>query len=574
MGAQAPSAADLLAQGGQDFAGSFLNFLASRADPSIASGVHAAGASAPRLAQLQAQLAQQHRALWAAMMARDAGQDAEPVTRPEPGDRRFSGADWSSSTHYDYLRQAYLINARFLREYVEALDLDPRIKDRIRFVARQMIDAMSPANFAATNPEALKLAQESNGASLTAGLKNLLEDVKKGRISTTDESAFEVGRNIAVTEGAVVFENELFQLIQNKPLTANVLKRPLLVFPPCINKYYVLDLQPENSFVRYAVEQGNTLFMVSWRNILPEQGHYTWDDYLRLGVLRAMEVVRELAKMDRINVIGYCVGGTMLGAVLAILAAKGENWVESLTFFTSLHDFADAGEIGLFVDEASVLAREAAIGGGGVMPGRELAAVFSALRANDLIWSYVVNNYLKGRSPVAFDLLHWNADSTNLPGPMYCWYVRNMYLENNLTKPGKLTMLGTPVDLSRVSHPTYVLATREDHIVPWKSAYRTTQLMSGGMRFVLGESGHIAGVVNPASKNRRSYWVNEGATPPADPEAWFAAAKHRPGSWWSDWNGWLAQYAGGEVKARKRLGSARYKPIEPAPGRYVKQRVV
>jgi polyhydroxyalkanoate synthase len=277
--------------------------------------------------------------------------------------------------------------------------------------------------------------------------------------------------------------------------------------------------------------------------------------------------------MPKINVIGYCVGGTMLGSVLAILAARGEEWVESLTFFTSLHDFSDAGEIGLFVDEANVASREKAIGAGGIMPGRELAAVFSALRANDLIWSYVVNNYLKGRSPVAFDLLHWNADSTNLPGPMYCWYVRNMYLENNLTKPGKLTMLGEPVDLTNVRHPTYVLAAREDHIVPWKSAYQTTQLMRGSMRFVLGESGHIAGVVNPASKNRRSYWVSEGTTQPADPEAWLATAEQRPGSWWTDWNAWLAQFSGGEIKAKKRLGSARYKVIEPAPGRYVKQRV-
>jgi polyhydroxyalkanoate synthase len=271
------------------------------------------------------------------------------------------------------------------------------------------------------------------------------------------------------------------------------------------------------------------------------------------------------------------VGGTMLGAVLAILAAKGEQWVESLTFFTSLHDFSDAGEIGLFVDEPSVAEREAAIGKGGIMPGKELAAVFSALRANDLIWSYVVNNYLKGRTPVAFDLLHWNADSTNLPGPMYCWYVRNMYLENNLTVPGKLTMLGVPVDLSQVRHPTYVLATREDHIVPWKSAYQTTQLMRGKMRFVLGESGHIAGVVNPAAKNRRSYWVNrvnDEAAPPADPQAWLAAAQQRPGSWWSDWNDWLAKFSGGKVKAKKSLGSTRYKVIEPAPGRYVKQRVV
>jgi len=577
LAVQAPSAADLLSQAGQVLASNFLNALTSRADPGMAAGLQrAVAASSPKLAALQAQLSQQHLALWSAMMARDAGKGVQPVVlaRPEPGDRRFASTEWQASTHFDYLRQAYLINAQFLRETVEALALDARAKGRLRFIARQLIDAMSPANFAATNPDALKLAQETQGDSLTRGLKNLLDDVHKGRISTTDESAFEVGRNIAVTEGAVIFENALLQLIQYKPLTATVRKRPLLIFPPCINKYYVLDLQPENSFVRYAVEQGNTVFIVSWRNILPEQGHYTWDDYLSLGVTKALEVVRDLSGVDRLNLIGYCVGGTMLAAVLAILAAKGEEWVQSLTFLTSLHDFSDAGEIGLFVDEQGVAARETAIGKGGIMPGRELAAVFSALRANDLIWSYVVNNYLKGRSPAAFDLLHWNADSTNLPGPMYCWYVRNMYLENNLAVPGKLTMLGVPVDLSRVRHPTYVLATREDHIVPWKSAYQTTQLMRGQMRFVLGESGHIAGVVNPAAKNRRSYWVNEHVSPPADPQAWLAGSEQRPGSWWTDWNAWLAHYSGGQAKARKRLGSTRYKVIEPAPGRYVKQRVV
>ena len=573
MAVQAPSVADLLSQAGQAFGGNFLNLLAT--EPDMAAGLQRiAAASSPKLAALQAQLSQKHLALWSAMMARDSGKDVQPVARAEPGDRRFASAEWQAGTHFDYLRQAYLINAQFLRDTVEALELDARAKGRLRFVARQVIDAMSPANFAATNPDALKLAQETRGESLTSGLKNLLEDVHKGRISTTDESAFEVGRNLAVTEGAVIFENELLQLIQYQPLTATVRKRPLLVFPPCINKYYVLDLQPENSFVRYAVQQGNTVFMVSWRNILPEQGHYTWDDYLGLGVIKALEVVRDLSGVDKLNLIGYCVGGTMLAAVLAILASKGEEWVESLTFLTSLHDFSDAGEIGLFVDEPSVAAREAAIGKGGIMPGRELAAVFSALRANDLVWSYVVNNYLKGRPPAAFDLLHWNADSTNLPGPMYCWYVRNMYLENNLTVPGKLTMLGVPVDLSRVRHPTYVLATREDHIVPWMSAYQTTQLMRGQMRFVLGESGHVAGVVNPAAKNRRSYWVNERVSPPADPQAWLAGSEQRRGSWWSDWNAWLAQFSGGKAKAKKRLGSSRYKVIEPAPGRYVKQRVV
>ncbi len=574
MAAQSPTPADLLSQAGQAFADRILGVLASRADPATATAIQGAGAANPRLAALQEELVKQHVALWGTMLARDAGREVQPVVHADPGDRRFSGAEWQASTHFDYLRQAYLINARFLRETVEALDLDPRIKGRLRFATRQWIDAMSPANFAATNPEALKLARETEGRSLTLGLKNLVEDVHKGRISTTDESAFEVGRNLATTEGAVVFENELFQLIQYRPLTAKVRKRPLVVFPPCINKYYVLDLQPENSFVRYAVEQGNTLFMVSWRNILAEQGHYTWDDYLRLGVIQAIEVVRELTGVDKPNLIGYCVGGTMLGAVLAILRAKGEDWAESVTFFTALHDFSDAGEIGLFVDEPSVAAREAAIGSGGVMPGRELAAVFSALRANDLVWSYVVNNYLKGRSPVAFDLLHWNADSTNLPGPMYCWYVRNMYLENGLVVPDRLSMLGVPVDLSKIEYPTYVLATREDHIVPWKSAYRTTQLMRGEMRFVLGASGHIAGVVNPAAKNRRSYWTNDARPLPADAQAWLAAAEERKGSWWADWDAWISRFSGGMVKAKQRLGSTRYKPIEPAPGRYVKQRVV
>jgi polyhydroxyalkanoate synthase subunit PhaC len=569
------SAADFFAQAGQTLASSFLNILACQADPTIAQQIRGAETGSPELAALQAQLVQQHLALWSSMLARDAGKQVQPIARADNGDRRFSGAEWSTSPHFDYLRQAYLINTRYLRDYVEALALDPLGKGRLRFAVRQLTDAMSPANFAATNPEALKLALDTEGRSLSQGLMNLVEDVHRGRISTTEESAFEVGRNLATSEGAVIFENELFQLIQYRPLTQAVRKRPLLIVPPCINKFYVLDLQPENSFVRYAVEQGNTVFMVSWRNVLEPQGHYTWDDYLSLGVLKALETVRELSAVAKPNVIGYCVGGTMLGAALAVLQARGEDWVESVTFFTALHDFSDAGEIGLFVDEPSVAAREAAIGAGGVMPGRELAMVFSALRANDLVWSYVVNNYLKGRSPGTFDLLHWNADSTNLPGPMYCWYVRNMYLENNLTIPDKLTMLGEPVDLARVRYPTYVVATREDHIVPWKSAYRTTQLMRGEMRFVLGASGHIAGVVNPAAKNRRSYWVSEkaGTQPPADSEAWLAAAEEHSGSWWTDWNAWLERFSGGSAKARKTLGSSRYKPIEPAPGRYVKQRV-
>jgi polyhydroxyalkanoate synthase len=432
---------------------------------------------------------------------------------------------------------------------------------------------MSPANFAATNPQALQEALESKGESLARGLANLLEDAGKGRISQTEESAFEVGRNLAVTPGDVVYENELIQLIQYKATTPDVAKRPLVMIPPCINKYYILDLQPEASFVAHAVDAGNTVFMVSWRNVGPELGHLGWDDYLEKGVFTALRVAREIAGSDKVNALGFCVGGTLLGAGLAVLSKKNQDWVSSATFLASMHDFAEAGQIGLFIDPASVAAREAAIGRGGLLPGRELAFVFSSLRANDLVWPYVVNNYLRGERPAAFDLLYWNADSTNLPGPMYCYYVRNMYLENKLKVPGALTNCGVPVDLGSVDLPVFILATREDHIVPWRTAYRTVHLMPGDKTFVLGASGHVAGVVNPASKNKRSFWFSEGNAFPKNPEDWLEKAKEKPGSWWPVWSEWLAKYAGGTRKAPKSAGNVQYKPVESAPGRYVKQRL-
>jgi len=385
------------------------------------------------------------------------------------------------------------------------------------------------------------------------------------------ENNFGIGRNLAVTPGAVVFENELIQLIQYKPATKSVRERPLLIVPPSINKFYVLDLSPENSFVRYAVERGNTAFMVSWRNITAELGHLTWDDYVRDGVIKALEVSRSVAKADKVNALGFCVGGTLLASALAVLAARGADWAESLTLLATLLDYADAGEIGLFVDERSVAAKEAEIGSGGIMEGRNLAFVFSMLRANDLVWSYVVNNYLKGKTPEAFDILYWNADSTNLPGPMYCSYVRNMYLENRLREPGALKICGQPVDLGRLRMPAYILATREDHIVPWKSGYLATRLLTGPKRFVLGASGHIAGVVNPASQNRRSFWTGEMLVD--SPDAWFTGAHEVKGSWWSDWDAWLARFAGGEMPAPRRLGRGKHRPIEAAPGRYVRFRV-
>ena len=515
----------------------------------------------------QAKYLEKQTRLWTSLL----GGAAEAVAKAEPGDRRFSAKGWRENPYYDYLRQSYLLAAQYVEDLVEAAPLDPKAKDRLRFASRQWIDAMSPANFAATNPQALQEALESKGESLARGLANLFEDAGKGRISQTEESAFEVGRNLAVTPGDVVYENELIQLIQYRATTSDVAKRPLVMIPPCINKFYILDLQPEASFVAHAVDAGNTVFMVSWRNVGPELGHLGWDDYLEKGVFTALRVAREIADSDKVNALGFCVGGTLLGAALAVLSGKKQSPVASATFLASMHDFAETGQIGLFIDPASVAAREAAIGRGGLLPGRELAFVFSSLRANDLVWPYVVNNYLMGGRPAAFDLLYWNADSTNLPGPMYCYYVRNMYLDNKLKVPGALTNCGVPVDLGKVDLPVFILATREDHIVPWRSAYRTVHLMHGEKTFVLGASGHVAGVVNPASKNRRSYWTNESH--PENPQDWFEGAKEHPGSWWPVWSAWLAKHAGGTRKAPKSAGNVQYKPVESAPGRYVKQRL-
>ena len=517
-----------------------------------------ASAAAPWLAQLQrnsaaqASYVEKQSKLWTTLLS---GQRVSMVETPS-ADRRFSGREWRDNAYYDYLRQSYLLAAEYLAGLVEAAELD----------------ALCPANFAATNPQALQQALASGGESLTKGLANLLADVQKGRISQTDEAAFEVGRNIAVTPGHVVYESELVQLIQYAPSTAQVAARPLVMIPPCINKYYILDLQPENSFVAHAVASGHTVFMVSWRNVGPEQGHFGWDDYLEQGVFAPLRIARDIAGSDRVNALGFCVGGTLLGAGLAVMAARGEKRVESLTLLATMLDFTEAGQIGLFVDEPSVAGREASIGRGGILPGSDLAFVFSSLRANELVWSYVVNNYLLGEQPAAFDLLYWNSDSTNLPGPMYCYYLRHTYLENNLRKPGALVNCGVPVDLGKVKLPAMVLATREDHIVPWRSAYRSLRLLGGSDKtFVLGASGHIAGVINPASKKRRSHWV--GQPYPDEPDAWLAKAEEKPGSWWPLWTEWLARHGGGQRAAPAAPGNVQYKALEPAPGRYVKQRI-
>jgi len=546
---------------------------AQRADSAEIMRALTAGAQADdgRYAELQQRYYRQHLELWMNLArAGDGAAPIAPIAVPDKADRRFHAPEWQTLPYFDYLKQAYLINSRWLADMVENAQLPEPAKHKLRFFTRQVIDAAAPANFAPTNPEVIKLAAATNGESLARGLEHLSADAKKGRISMTDESAFEIGRNIAVTPGTVVFENDLMQLIQYAPATPNVFARPLVMVPPCINKYYILDLQPENSFVRYTVAQGHTVFMVSWRNVPATMGHLTWDHYLADGVLKALDVARDICGVAQVNVLGFCVGGTLVGAALALLAAQGDSAAASVTLLTTMLDFSDAGDLAVYVDDAYVRQRELDFAHGGVLHGKELALTFSSLRANDLIWNYVVNNYLKGAAPAAFDLLYWNSDSTNLPGAMFVYYIRNTYLENNLRCPGRLTMCGERIDLSRVTVPAYILATREDHIVPWKTAYQSTQLLGGDIRFVLAGSGHIAGVINPPAKKRRNHWTNTAV--PKEAAAWLDSATSQAGSWWPDWINWLAGHAGTQTPAPAAAGNPNYPPLEPAPGRYVRER--
>ncbi|HEV8647034.1 MAG TPA: class I poly(R)-hydroxyalkanoic acid synthase [Burkholderiales bacterium] len=520
-----------------------------------------------KLRSLQERLYREHLALWGSLLG---GGNDVMRNAAAAGDHRFGAPEWSELPFFRYLRQAYLLNARFLDELGELAELDGRAKRRLQFVLRQFADAIAPTNFAATNPEVIRLAHESRGESLSQGMKLLAADLARGRISMTDERAFEVGRNLAVTPGAVVLENEVMQLIQYAPSTDQVFERPLLIVPPFINKYYILDLQPENSFVRYCVEQGFTTFIVSWRNVPPELGHLTWDNYVREGVLAPLDAVRAIIGADQVNTLGFCVGGTLLATALAVMAQKNEASVASLTLLASMLDFSETGDISVFVDREFVERAEQEFRNSGSMPGSQLAATFATLRANDLVWHFVINNYLKGREPKPFDLLYWNADGANLPGHLYTYYLRNMYLENNLRIPGRLDSCGVPVDLGKIEVPAFVLATREDHIVPWKTAHLSATLLGGRTEFVLGASGHVAGIVNPAAKKRRHYWTNSAAVPNAD--AWFAGAAQQAGSWWPHWANWLREKCGNKRPAPTALGNKRFSVIEPAPGRYVKKK--
>ena len=487
-----------------------------------------------------------------------------------PRDRRFQDEAWQHSPYYDLIKHSYLMASRQLAEIVDQAHVDDKSKLQLRFYARQFIDAMSPANFPATNPEVIRTAIRTRSASLISGMQNLIEDLHKGRITRVDESAFEVGRNLAATPGSVVFENELIQLIEYTPQTAEVEKTPLVIVPPCINKYYLLDLGAGNSFVEYAVERGFQTFLISWRSAVPEIQRLSWDDYLELGPLKAIDVARDIAKVDKAHALGFCVGGTILSCAAGVLAAKGEDKLATITLLTTMLDFEDTGEIGLLIDQTSIALREATIGSSGILPGKELAFTFGTLRANDLIWRYVVDSYLKGEARDAFDLLYWDSDSVSLPGPMYCWYARNTYLENKIKDRGATTQCGQRIDLSKVKVPIYILASREDHIVPWQSAFRSKDIMGQEPRFVLAASGHIAGVINPPARNKRSHWLNDNL----DREAkdWLDGAEEKPGSWWPDWDRWMKRHSSGTVPAPSQPGNASYQMIEPAPGRYVKQK--
>ncbi|WP_213957735.1 class I poly(R)-hydroxyalkanoic acid synthase [Variovorax sp. dw_954] len=513
-----------------------------------------------KLQELQQQYVTEASELW-----------SKGLTSPPSGDRRFAGEAWGSNPLSGFAAAVYLLNARTLMSMAEAVEGDAKTRARLRFAVEQWAAASAPSNYIALNAEAIKRAIDTNGESIGKGLQNLLGDVKRGHLSMTDESAFEVGRNVATTEGAVVFENEMFQLLEYKPLNAKVYEKPFLLVPPCINKFYILDLQPENSLIRYANEQGHRVFVVSWRNPDESLRTATWDKYIEDAVIKAIHLAQEIGGSEKINTLGFCVGGTLLSTALAVLAARGEQPAASVTLLTTLLDFTDTGILDIFIDEQMVQYREMQMGSGGLLAGGDLASTFSFLRPNDLVWNYVVGNYLKGETPPPFDLLYWNSDATNLPGPFYAWYLRNTYLENKLKVPGALTVCGEKVDLGAIQAPVYIYGSREDHIVPIGGAYASTQILKGKKRFVMGASGHIAGVINPPAKKKRSHWIRDDGKLPATQPEWLEGATEHPGSWWTDWSAWLKGHAGKQIPAPKSYGKGKaYQATEPAPGRYVK----
>jgi polyhydroxyalkanoate synthase len=514
--------------------------------------------------------------LWKRIAERQTGvtKNYVPVITPEKGDKRFKAPEWDEAPYYfDFIKQSYLLTSKLMQEIIETSEIAEKTKKKLSFFTQHYMDALSPSNFIATNPEALKLAKETNGQSLVDGLKNMLTDIEKGRISQTDMSAFEPGRNIAITPGAVIFENELIQLIQYTPTTKNVYETPLVIIPPWINKYYILDLRPENSLVKYIVDQGITTYIISWKNPLPGQGNFTFDDYVEKGALKAFEVAQAISKVKKINTLGYCLGGTLLSTSLAILATntEEENPVNSATFVATMVDFSDVGPMGDVIDKALIKKLERGeLLKDGVMHGHDMETAFNLIRANDLVWSFVINNYLKGKTPTPFDVLYWTNDNTNLPAKMYLYYLKYMVFENKLSRKKALRICNTPIDIGKIEIPVLVIGLNEDHISPPQTAFTTTELVSGPVEFILGESGHVMGVANPPSKNKYGYYI--GGKLENGFDAWKQSAKFHAGSWWTAWSERLIKKSGKQHPANAKLGNFKYKVIEPAPGRYVKEK--
>ncbi len=531
-----------------------------------------------RMAEAQMNLMWDYSALWQASMMKMIGQSPAPVVEPAKGDKRFRHEDWQEHFLFDYVKQSYLIAARWLHKSVADVDgLDVNTQKKVDFFTRQYIDALAPSNFALTNPEVFRETVATGGQNLVKGLNNLLDDIERGngklKISMTDSKAFELGVNIATTPGKVVFQNDLIQLIQYEPTTKKVYKRPLLIMPPWINKYYILDLREKNSLVRWCAEQGLTVFVISWVNPDAKLAGKDFVDYMHEGPLAALDAIEKATGEREVNVLGYCLGGTLLAATLAYMAAKKDKRIVSASFMTSLVDFGGSGELEVFIDEEQVASLERKMNERGYLEGSEMADTFNMLRSNDLIWSFVINNYLMGRDPFPFDLLHWNCDSTRMPAKMHSFYLRNMYLENKLKKPGGITLDGVAIDLSKVTQPSYFVSAIEDHIAPWKATYTGPQIFGGKSRFVLSGSGHIAGMVNPPEAKKYGYWTNDKLPP--KPDAWLKDARQHEGSWWPHWVDWLKPYLGAQVPARavgKVEGKSRLKAIEPAPGSYARLR--
>ena len=514
--------------------------------------------------------------LWQYTMGRMMGKDSEPVISPKKGDNRWRNQDWTENPIFDYLKQSYLLGARCVEHVIEGIDDLPEKESRkLAFFTKQYIDALSPSNSPITNPQVLKTTLENKGKNLVQGLQNFIQDLEKSdgslQIAMTDPNAFTLGENVAVTKGKVVYQDRLFQLIQYTPATEKVYKRPVLIIPPWINKFYVLDLQPKNSMVKWLADQGHTVFMVSWVNPDETYSDTDMEDYMIDGVYTAVEAVEKATGEHQINLVGFCIGGTLIAATLAHMAARGDERIKSATFFASLIDFAEPGDLGVFIDDIQVSNLEKSSEEKGYLDGKMMAQTFNLLRSNDLIWSFYINNYLEGKDPAIFDLLYWNSDSTNLPAKMYSSYLRNMYLENNLIKPGGITLGGVPIDVRKIEIPCYFISSHDDHIAPWKSTYSGARLIPGPVRFVLGGSGHIAGIVNPPAAGKYCHWTGPEQLP-EQPDQWFAVAEKHEGSWWPDWHKWMTNLNRTKVPARIP-GEGGLAAIEDAPGSYVCKRI-